>query len=84
MNEDIAYYYSMPCCTHCRNRKGITQALCDELGIEFTVVNIADIVKKSDLEALHLHNLPTLRYKGKELVGEYTSGELREFLKGSP
>ena len=42
MNEDIAYYYSMPCCTHCRNRKGITQALCDELGIEFTVVNIAD------------------------------------------
>lgn len=77
-----AYYYSMPHCAKCVGRKEITQKVCESIGIDFVEKNIEDIRKKDELEALHLHNLPTLRLEtGQELYGAYSKGDLEKFLQ---
>ena len=81
MTTITAKYYFMPHCAKCAGRKELTQKVCDSKGIELEMVDVTKVKRSAELEALGLHNLPTLRLSNDtELYGAYSMGDLEKFL----
>ena len=60
----------------CRNKLPMMTRIAQNNNITVNVIDLDTVDTKEDLENLHLHGIPTIRYKDKEIFGDFSERDV--------